>query len=147
MTEITRLLPEDRARWAELWQDYLTFYKTSEPPAVYDQLWQRIQTGDGIFAFAARQNGRLIGIAHYLFHANVRGADVCYLNDLFVDATVRGSGAGRKLIEAIAEIARARGCSRYYWQTQETNTVARTLYDKVAKYNGFIRYDFPLNQA
>lgn len=144
MTEITELRPDDRARWGELWFGYLTFYKTSEAPEVYDQLWHRIQTGNGIQAFAARQNGRLIGIAHYLFHANVRGADACYLNDLYVDETVRGSGAGRKLIEAIAEVAKARGCSRYYWSTQETNTVARTLYDKVARFNGFIRYDYPL---
>ena len=147
MTEITELRPNDRARWGELWLGYLTFYKTSEKPEVYDQLWHRIQTGNGIHAFAARRDGRLIGIAHYLFHANVRGADACYLNDLYVDETVRGSGAGRKLIEAIAEVARGRGCSRYYWSTQETNSVARTLYDKVAQFNGFIRYDYPLNQG
>lgn len=144
MTEITRFNSDDRARWGVLWRDYLTFYKTSEPAPVYDQLWQRILSNDGIFAFAARRGDALIGIAHYFFHANVRGPDACYLNDLYVDATVRGSGAGRALINAIAEEARGRGCTRYYWTTQETNAPARTLYDKVAKFNGFIRYDFTL---
>ncbi len=144
MTDITRLHDADRARWAELWEGYLTFYKTSEPPAVYDQLWRRIQSGDGVFAFGARVDGKLIGIAHYLFHANVRGADVCYLNDLYVDPALRGTGAGRLLIEAVAAEAKARKCSRYYWQTQDTNAVARQLYDRLAKFNGFIRYDYPM---
>ena len=145
MTEITRLHETDRARWDALWQGYLTFYKTSEPPAVYEQLWRRIQSGDGVFAFGARVDGRLIGIAHYLFHANVRGPDACYLNDLFVDPDLRGTGAGRKLVEAVAAEARSRGCSRYYWLTQDTNIVARQLYDRLAKFNGFIRYDYPMS--
>ena len=144
MTEITRLHDADRARWDALWLGYLTFYKTSEPVSVYDQLWRRIQSGDGVFAFGARVDGKLIGIAHYLFHANVRGADACYLNDLFVDPSLRGTGAGRKLVEAVAAEAKAHGCSRYSWLTQETNTVARQLYDRLAKFNGFIRYDYPL---
>ena len=54
-------------------------------------------------------------------------------------------GVARALIEAIAMRARADGVSRYYWLTQENNAVARALYDKVAQYNGFIRYEMPLN--
>jgi len=34
--------------------------------------------------------------------------------------------------------------TRYYWHTQEDNIRARVLYDKVARYNGFIRYVYPL---
>jgi hypothetical protein len=51
---------------------------------------------------------------------------------------------GRALIGAVAAQAREAGAARYYWLTQEGNAVARMLYDKVAQYNGFIRYDFPL---
>jgi len=36
--------------------------------------------------------------------------EVCYLQDLFVDDTVRRRGCGAKLIEAVAAIARERGC-------------------------------------
>jgi hypothetical protein len=31
-------------------------------------------------------------------------------------------------------------CERTYWLTRETNETARKLYDKVAKYYGFIQY-------
>ena len=47
------------------------------------------------------------------------------------------------LIEAVAAAARARGCQRYYWLTKQDNVRARGLYDKVARFAGFIRYDYP----
>jgi hypothetical protein len=46
----------------------------------------------------------------------------------------------------VAQAARARGAARLYWTTQENNTTARTLYDKVAAFNGFVRYDYSLGQ-
>ena len=100
-----------------------------------------------LHGLAARLDGRVVGIAHYLFHTNVWVDDVCYLADLFVDEQVRGQGAARLLIEAVADKARQRGCQRYYWLTQQHNVRARGLYDKVARFAGFIRYDYPLNPA
>jgi hypothetical protein len=52
---------------------------------------------------------------------------------------------GRGLIEAVAAAARDRGCNRLYWTTKEDNATARPLYDRIARFNGFIRYDFPLD--
>ena len=86
-----------------------------------------------------------VGIAHYFFHTNVWVDEVCYLADLFVDQQVRGRGAARLLIEAVAGKARERGCQRYYWLTQQHNVRARGLYDKVARFAGFIRYDYPMH--
>jgi len=88
----------------------------------------------------------LIGITHYLFHAHAwTTREVCYLQDLFVDPTARRHGIGAKLIEAVAAIARNRGCLRLYWTTKEDNAVARSLYDRIAHFNGFVRYDYPLD--
>jgi len=69
---------------------------------------------------------------------------VCYLQDLFVDASVRGAGAGRALIERVGQVARERDCLRLYWTTKEDNATARRLYDRLAKFTGFIRYDYAL---
>jgi GNAT superfamily N-acetyltransferase len=91
-------------------------------------------------------NGQLVGIAHYLFHASAWAAKVCYLQDLFTASEARGKGVARTLINAVAKEAEAKGAVRYYWLTQEGNAVARSLYDKVAKFNGFIRYDRALQQ-
>jgi GNAT superfamily N-acetyltransferase len=145
---ITELRPEDRARWAELWRGYLTFYETSLPDAIYEHAWQRIMEAKIIYGFGARLGGEtapLIGITHYLFHDHAWSPkQVCYLQDLFVDASQRGTGAGRALIERVARIARERDCLRLYWTTKEDNATARLLYDRLAKFNGFIRYDYAL---
>ena len=70
--------------------------------------------------------------------------EACYLQDLFTDEAARGRGAARALIEGVAAAARERGADRFYWHTQETNTTARVLYDKVARFTGFIRYSYRL---
>jgi GNAT superfamily N-acetyltransferase len=114
---------------------------------VYDATWARILDPAGaIRALGVRSpDGRLVGITHYLFHAHAWSqADACYLQDLFVDEAFRGHGYARALIAGVATAARERGCSRLYWTTQETNATARRLYDRVAQFRGFIRYEYPL---
>lgn len=63
---------------------------------------------------------------------------------MFVLPRHRGRGAGRALIEAVRDHARSHGAARYYWLTQASNTQARALYDTLAAFNGFIRYDCAL---
>ena len=144
MIAVTPLGEPDRAAWERLARGYNDFYETVLPDADYDCAWRRLRAGQKIHGLGARLNGRLVGIAHFLFHANVWRDDVCYLQDLFVDESVRGQGAARALIDAVASAARKRGATRYYWQTKHDNTRARALYDKVARFRGFIRYDYPI---
>ena len=80
-------------------------------------------------------------------HASTTADDVCYLQDLFTAPEERGRGVGRALIAAVVETARARGCSRVYWVTHESNATARLLYDKVAVNSGFIRYQIALESG
>ena len=72
---------------------------------------------------------------------------MCYLQDLFTAQEARGNRVARAMIKAVAEEAHAQGTARCYWLTQEHNTAARPLYDKVAKYNGLISHDFQLPQT
>ena len=96
-------------------------------------------------ALVAEDGGRLAGLAHYLFHRSTTAiAPVCYLQDLFTSEGVRGRGVGTRLIEAVAEAARAEGSPRVYWQTHETNATARRLYDEIAEYSGFLVYRITL---
>ena len=89
----------------------------------------------------AESQGTLLGLAHYLFHrSTTRVEPTCYLQDLYVDEAARGLGVGAALIDAAHERARDAGAARLYWQTHETNAVARALYDKVADRTGFIVY-------
>ncbi len=143
--QISPLTPADRPRWTELWTAYLAFYKTTLPPEQFDHTWARLLAGRELHGLGARRHGTLIGLTHFLYHPHAwSSSPACYLQDLFVDAALRGTGAGRALIEAVAVQARQAGASRLYWLTQDSNAVARQLYDRLARHTGFLRYEYPL---
>ena len=62
------------------------------------------------------------------------------LQDLFVDDGLRGLGVGRALIGHVYVQARATGASRVHWLTQQHNTTAMKLYDRIANRSGFVQY-------
>ena len=141
--EIRSLSAEEETAWRRLWRDYLAFYETELPEEIYATTFARLtgnEAGDyrGLVAFV---DGRPAGLAHYLFHRSCWHIDnICYLQDLYADPEIRGSGVGRALIEAVYERARAEGSKEVYWMTQEFNATARRLYDRIAEKTPFIIY-------
>lgn len=148
MTKLTirPLRPEDRSDWARLWRGYLEFYETSLPETVYDSTFARLLGDDpqDFNALVAEADGRLVGLTHYLFHRHAwKVENVCYLQDLYAVPEMRGKGVGRALIEAVYAAADANGTPAVYWLTQEFNTTARQLYDRIGVLTPFIRYQRP----
>lgn len=143
-TTIRPVEARDEAEWRVLWTGYLDFYETSVSEEVYRTTFARLLSGDPheFHGLVAERDGRLIGLTHYLFHRHCwRIENVVYLQDLFVSPEARGTRAGRKLIEAVYAAADAAGCPGVYWLTQDFNTTARKLYDRVAHLSPFIRYN------
>ena len=141
---IRPLRPDDEDDWRRLWTGYLDFYQTSVPEAVYAATFARLLGDDpqDFSALIAEVDGRPAGLAHYLFHRHCwRIENVCYLQDLFVAPEARGTGLGRALIEAVYARADAAGAPGVYWLTQDFNTEARQLYDRIARVSPFIRYN------
>jgi len=140
---IRPLTAADQPEWRRLWTAYLAFYETTLPDAVFDTTFARLldPARPEQNALVAELDGRLVGLVHYIYHAhNWRAEDVCYLQDLYVDPETRGTGAGRALIEAVYAAADANGTPAVYWLTQEFNTTARQLYDRIATVTPFIKY-------
>ena len=133
---------DERAAWEPLFRAYLAFYETELPAAAIDTAWARLNDpAEPMFLLGAYLDGRLAGIAQYLFHrSHWTVSDYCYLQDMFVAPAARGSGVGRALIAAVEAKAREAGAARLYWLTREDNHAARALYDKVADRSGFIQY-------
>jgi GNAT superfamily N-acetyltransferase len=138
--------PSDFEQWLPLWEGYNLFYERTGPKAVpmsvTQMTWARFfDHYEPVHCLVADDAGRLLGLAHYLYHRNTTMmAPTCYLQDLFTHADARGRGIGRALIEAVYDRAKAVGAPRVYWQTHETNATARRLYDAVAERSGFIVY-------
>ena len=140
--EIRPLRLDERADWEPLWKGYQLFYKVAIPEETTRVIWARLHDpAEPMEALGAYMDGRLRGIAHYLFHRSCWTiGNYCYLQDLFVAETARHLGLGRALIAAVEERARRAGASRLYWLTHESNAAARALYDQLAERSGFIQY-------
>lgn len=138
------LTPEDAPEWRRLWTAYLTFYESAVEDQVYASTFARLLGDDpqDFSGLIAEVDGQAVGLTHYLFHRHAwKIENVCYLQDLYADETVRGMGVGRALIEAVYAAADAAGAPSVYWNTQDFNATARKLYDRIGHKTPFIKYN------
>ncbi len=123
----------DKERWLDLFKQYIVFYKSSLSDEQFELDWERIHSEFNINGIVAEVDGQVVGFAHYIFRPSTWDKnDFCYLEDLFVDPTIRSKGVGRALINELEAIASGRGAKRLYWTTAPDNETARRLYDQVA---------------
>ncbi len=144
MTTIRALTADDLDAWLPLWDAYLEFYESDLPDEVIATTFARfLDPAVPMHGAIARDDaGRAVGLVHWLeHHATWSTNGYTYLEDLFVDPSVRGGGVGRALIAHVTDAARASGSDKVYWLTAETNATARVLYDRVAERTGFIHYE------
>ncbi|MGX5721218.1 N-acetyltransferase family protein [Shinella zoogloeoides] len=135
---------DDEGEWRRLWTAYLAFYETVLPEEIFASTFARL-TGEAVEGeyrgLLATLDGKPVGLAHYLFHRSCWTINsICYLQDLFADPEVRGSGIGRALIEGVYAKAEEAGAPEVYWMTQDFNATARKLYDRIADKTPFIVY-------
>ncbi|MGZ3766490.1 MAG: N-acetyltransferase family protein [Mucilaginibacter sp.] len=143
---VRQVAAHDYGQWLPLWEGYNAFYGRSGATALDPEItritWSRFfDAYEPVHALVAESEGKLIGLAHYLFHRSTTAmASNCYLQDLFTAESARGRGVARALINQVYEEAKLGGSSRLYWQTHETNHTAMKLYDQVAERSGFVVY-------
>ena len=82
----------------------------------------------------AELDGEVVGLAHVrAFARPLEGDTAGFLDDLFVDPTRRGSGAGEALLKHLRGLAAERQWGTVTWITAADNHLARRLYDRVAE--------------
>lgn len=132
----------DEPRFRELWAAYLDFYQVTVSEEITAATFAKAMSPDSaIFMRVAEVDGRMEGFALCLTHEGtwILGKDL-YLEDLFVDASQRGKGVGRALIQDLVDLSHTKGWSRLYWHTAENNVTARKLYDSFVQSDGHVRY-------
>ncbi|MEY4061332.1 MAG: hypothetical protein RIQ31_994 [Actinomycetota bacterium] len=143
MTAIIRAVTAaDRSQWDSLWAGYLEFYQTELTAEQTDLTWQRLLDENfGIHGVVAEVDGALVGFAHFSFtHSTWASSQDLYLEDLYVDPSVRGQGIGKALILTLGEYATSEGSRKVWWETQASNQTARRLYDAVGELSEFVKY-------
>lgn len=80
----------------------------------------------------AEADGVPIGFALYFFaYSTWEGKQTLYLEDLYVSAEFRGTGAGAKLMSRLAEIASENDCARFEWSVLDWNEQAIGFYNRI----------------
>jgi GNAT superfamily N-acetyltransferase len=132
----------DKAVWEKLWYAYCDFYDEAVSQPTTDALWGRIHDAQfPIRGYGAYDGERLLGIAHIILHPHTWSTKtVCYLEDLFVDQTVRGRNVGHTLIDFLWKTSETEGWGRLYWHTDSNNARARRLYDRFKPADAVVRY-------
>ncbi len=140
--EIRRMKEADRPGWLILWQQYNAFYEREVAGRTTERLWNTLVSGAGEpFGYIATKDGALVGFTHYFFLPSTSDwGPRCYMQDLFVGASVRGDGIGGALIQAVYNDADKNDVARTYWLTASINATARKLYDHVASITPFVKY-------
>lgn len=83
-------------------------------------------------ALVAERDGNIVGYALYFHNFSTflsrRGL---YLEDLYVQPALRGSGLGTTMLRRLAAIAVERQCGRFEWSVLEWNQSAIDFYTKM----------------
>lgn len=83
-------------------------------------------------ALICEQDGQAIGFAVYFFNYSTwQARKGLYLEDLFVLPSVRGQGAGKRLLQHLAGIAVDEGCGRFEWSVLDWNQPAIDFYQSI----------------
>ena len=144
MTEIRSLAPGDRPDWERLYRGYADFYRVETSAeklaTLFNWLMDAAHPCTGLVAVA--EDGDIVGLAHYrAMPSPLRGAEVGFLDDLFVDPDCRGSGAGEALLRHLDEISASRSWGVVRWITRDNNYRARGLYDRLSHRSDWITYE------
>jgi GNAT superfamily N-acetyltransferase len=120
---------EDIRTVAPLFDAYRVFYEAPpDPAAAYEFLSERWRLHESVL-FIAFDGATPVGFVHlYPLFSSVGMRRLWLLNDLFVTAAARRTGAGRLLMQRAEQHARETGAAGLTLSTAVDNAVAQALY-------------------
>jgi len=123
----------DLAVLAPLFDGYRQFYGRAPDPAAAEAfLRARFDHGESVLFLATDAGGRPLGFTQlYPVFSSVSCTRKYLLNDLFVVPAARRGGAGRALLVAAADFARAQGAASLSLSTGVANAAAQRLYESL----------------
>ena len=109
---------------------------SSRAPALDHASLARLVANPGVTLFVARRDGQEVGTLTLVIFA-IPSGERAWIEDVVVDESARGTGAGQALVGAALAHAASRGLSEVDLTSRPTRTAANALYQKM----GFVRRD------
>jgi len=144
---IRELKSSDKKEWEKLFKGYGDFYKTPINSEILISVWNWLFDKNHVVnGICYEIEGKIVGIAHYrTMPRPLKGGYIGFLDDLFVNPDFRGKKIGKKLIEALKNMAKSNNWQTIRWITHSDNKTAKKLYDKIANNTGFDLYEIKGN--
>jgi GNAT superfamily N-acetyltransferase len=141
--EVKRAQIQDKDAWLGLWHLWQAHMKGAVPAHVTERAWQRAQEPDGdlLILLGFTPTGEAAGFATVSFTPFAwTGADIAYLQDLFVRESARGKGLGEALLQAVYQEADRRGASQALWMVDATDEKFQRFYERQGIRTPYLRY-------
>ncbi len=108
----------------------LTHLVVASEASLADALFGTRPAAEALIAREGGKSRRAAGFALF-FHtfSTFLGRRGLWLEDLFVYPPFRGRGLGKRLLGAVADVARERGCGRLEWAVLDWNAPAIAFYE------------------
>ena len=135
---------DEKEAWRHLYRQFAEHYTVAVRAEHQDLVWSWVMDPEHPLRclVAEASDGSLHGLAHYrAFTRPLAGSVGCFLDDLLVDASIRGSGAADALLFALRQIAADEGWTVIRWITADDNHRARSVYDQFAVRTMWVTYD------
>ena len=134
---------EDYDAWLRLYHGYADHYQVSLTEAGIATTWGWLMdAAHPLTGFVADTGAGLVGLAHIrAMPSPLRGAEIGFLDDLFVDPTSRGQRIGAGMLEMLRDHGQQQGWPMIRWITRDNNYRARGLYDSHAAKSDWNTYE------
>jgi len=144
---VSHPIPSDQSDWENLYRGYAKFYKMPMEQSTLDTVWSWIhdENKDFFGLIAKDENNKALGLMHCRAMASpLRGAEVGFLDDLFVMPEVRGKDVVEALYAELNNIGVKHGWPFIRWITADNNYRARGVYDKLSEKTAWVTYQMPV---
>ena len=126
------IAPDDVAAVVGLVRELAAYEKAPDEARMTEEQLSAALFGDSpaLFGHVAEVGGQVVGTALWFLNFSTwRGTHGVYLEDLYVQPQHRGSGLGRELLRALADLCVQRGYGRLEWSVLDWNTPSIEFYE------------------
>jgi len=131
---VRKIQLKDKEQWQELYKGYANFYKVEMNNQILETVWSWLHDKNHeLNGIVYEIDENIVALAHYRrMPRPLKGKDVGFLDDLFVEPIHRGKKIGEQLLNELKKISKSKGWDLIRWITHNDNLRAKSLYDRVA---------------